>query len=165
MSPTWTHLPWHDLRADQLYDVVKLRQDVFVVEQDCAYPDLDGRDPEALHLLGYDGATLVAYLRLFPPTPHGERRDAVIGRVIVAASHRGTGLGVRLMREGFEQVQLLWGPTPVFVSAQAHLRRFYRGLGYRVCGEGYDEDGIPHLPMRHPGPASVPSIPSMPRSS
>ena len=144
----WTWSRWSELSADAVYRVAKLRQDVFVVEQDCAYPDLDGADPTAWHLLGVDGDELVAYLRAFPPDDR--RADAVIGRVIVAASHRGTGLGQELMRRGFDRVQQAWGPVPVWLSAQAHLQRFYGGLGYAVCGEGYDEDGIPHLPMRHP---------------
>lgn len=116
-----------------------------MVEQACAYPDADGLDPRAWHLLGQE-ETLRAYLRVFAP---GERREeAVIGRVVTAPSVRGTGLGRALMAEGLSRIEGGWGTVPVWLSAQAHLAPFYGGFGFAVCGPGYDEDGIPHLPMR-----------------
>ncbi|MCB9675324.1 MAG: GNAT family N-acetyltransferase [Alphaproteobacteria bacterium] len=142
----WIWTDWSGLTRDALYDLVRLRQAVFVVEQACAYPDLDGRDPEAHHLLGYDADGLVAYLRVFGPGVVGP--DPVIGRVIVAPRARGTGLGHVLMDEGRRRLWALHGEGPVWIGAQARLERFYGALGYRVCGPGYDEDGIPHLPMR-----------------
>lgn len=142
----WQTATFRALTGRALYEVLALRQAVFVVEQDCAYLDADGQDEGALHLLGTDGGVLVAYLRILPP---GEgRADAAIGRVITAASHRGLGLGRALMVQGLTEARRVHGDVPVFVSAQAHLAPFYASLGFVRCGEGYDEDGIPHLPMR-----------------
>lgn len=115
-----------------------------MVEQDCAYLDLDDRDQEALHLCGWDGEALAAYLRVLPP----ERGEASIGRVITAPSHRGRGLGRPLMRRGMQVLRDAHGDVAIHLSAQAHLEGFYRSLGFETVGEGYLEDGIPHLPMR-----------------
>ncbi len=134
------------LDAPTLYRVLALRAAVFVVEQDCAYLDPDGRDADAWHLLGWEADTLAAYLRVFFPTP-GEPA-AHIGRVVVAPTHRGRGLGRAVMREGIRRLEARLGPVPIALSAQAHLRAFYGDLGFEVAGPGYDEDGIPHLPMR-----------------
>ncbi len=150
MSTThWWWGPFPRLRAVDLYAAVQLRQRVFVVEQDCVYLDADGLDPAAMHLLGRsDDGELMAYLRAFGP---GQRRpEAVIGRVVTAPEHRGSGLGTRLMREGLSRAHQEWGPAPVHVSAQAHLEPWYGSLGFVTHGPGYDEDGIPHLQMRRP---------------
>lgn len=144
----WSWSSWRELDRDALYAVMVLRQRVFVVEQDCPYLDADGRDPEALHLLGRQDGALVAYLRAFLPDESGAAR---IGRVVTAPEVRGTGLGRPLMREGLARLHAHAGPCPVVLSAQAHLERFYASLGFAVCGPGYDEDGIPHLPMRREG--------------
>lgn len=140
----WRWLAFPDLDVPTLYAVLRLREQVFVVEQACAYLDADGRDPDAHHLLGDDDHGLVAYLRAFPPDPRGE---AWIGRVVVAARARGRGLGHALMREGLDRVGDAWGPCPVRLSAQAHLEQFYGALGFETTGPAYDEDGIPHVPM------------------
>lgn len=134
-----------DMDAATLYEVLTLRQAVFVVEQDCAYLDADGADVLAHHLLAHDDQGLVGYLRTFAPGV--QRPEAIIGRVIVRADARGTGLGARLMRSAWSALQAQHGPVPVFLSAQAHLEPWYAGLGWVVSGPGYDEDGIPHLPM------------------
>lgn len=130
-----------------VYEVLALRQRVFVVEQTCFYLDADGRDLDAVHLLGREAedGPLVAYLRAFPPDGRG---DAVIGRVVTAPEVRGQGLGRPLMREGIARTWETWGRTPIRISAQAHLASFYGSLGFAVCGPGYDEDGIAHVPMR-----------------
>jgi ElaA protein len=141
----WGWLAWEALDRDLLYAVLALRQRVFVVEQDCPYLDADGRDAAAMHLVGRRDREVAAYLRAFAPDADGVAR---IGRVVTAASVRGTGLGRPLMREGMARVRETWGPGLIHVSAQAHLERFYGSLGFAVCGPGYDEDGIPHLPMR-----------------
>jgi len=139
---SWCERSWEALHRDDLHALARLRQQVFVVEQDCPYPDLDGRDPDAVHLLGFEGDELVAHARLFGPP------RAAIGRVVVARSHRGAGLGRALMVEARQRLERRWGEVPVHVGAQAHLARFYRSLGYRVVGPPYDEDGIEHVPMR-----------------
>lgn len=138
----WT--PFARLGTTELYEVLRLRAEVFVVEQACAYQDLDGLDADAHHLLAQDEHGLVAYLRAFPPSPD----DAVIGRVIVHPRARGAGAGRWLMIEGQRLVHATWGQCGIRLSAQAHLERFYGSLGYRRAGAGYLEDGIPHLPMK-----------------
>lgn len=141
----WRWSTFSELSGEALYAALALRQAVFVVEQDCAYLDADGRDHHAHHLLGWRGGVLVAYLRAFPPG--GFYAEAAIGRVITATSARAEGLGRALMEEGHRRSAATWGPGPIKISAQAYLRRFYESLGYRVVGPAYDEDGIPHLPM------------------
>ncbi|MEO0599899.1 MAG: GNAT family N-acetyltransferase [Myxococcota bacterium] len=133
----------------ELYAILRLRQEVFVVEQDCAYLDADGGDEVAMHLRGYDDDALVAYLRAFPPSEDG---CVHIGRVIVVEAVRGRGLGQALMTRGADLATAKWGPHPIHLSAQAHLEPFYASLGYVATGPGYLEDGIPHLPMRRPQP-------------
>jgi ElaA protein len=142
--PTWTWRPFDGLSPREVYALLALRQTVFVVEQRCAYLDADGRDPEAHHLLGWRDDTLVAALRAFPPDHTGV---VWIGRVVTAPAVRGTGLGRPLMREGLRRAKETFGPAAVRISAQAHLEGFYASVGFAVCGPGYLEDGIPHLPM------------------
>ncbi len=132
--------------AVELYALLKLRVDVFVVEQDCAYPELDGKDEKALHLrLLIDGKT-AAYARLYRPDGEPPR----IGRVIVAPDHRGKGLGEVLMREAIRACEAHFPGTPIALSAQSHLERFYRALGFSPTSEEYVEDGIPHIDMLRP---------------
>ncbi|MCO4746045.1 MAG: GNAT family N-acetyltransferase [Proteobacteria bacterium] len=143
----WSCLSFDELDVRTLYDLLALRQEVFVVEQDCPYLDADGFDQSAMHLLGHDDdGELVAYCRLFEPG--FTYTEACIGRVVTSAKIRGKGLGRPLMRQAMGEVARLWGSVPVKLSAQAHLEPYYSSLGFRVCGEGYLEDGIPHLPMR-----------------
>lgn len=144
----WSWVPWRELDRDTLYEVLALREEVFVVEQACPYLDADGRDPLAHHLLGRREGRLVAYLRAFAPGVL--REEGVIGRVVTSPRVRGTGLGRPLMREGLARAEATWGPHPVWLSAQAHLAGYYGSVGFAVCGEGYLEDGIPHVPMRRP---------------
>ncbi|MGK0359536.1 MAG: ElaA protein [Bradymonadia bacterium] len=146
MQPTrWHWTRFSGLDAPALYRVVALREAVFVVEQNCAYLDCDGLDLQAWHLLGWRGATLVAYLRVLPPDLVYPDKQA-IGRVVVAPQARGTGLGADLMREGIRRAEAL-GPEPIKISAQAYLEDWYGRLGFVTSGAGYLEDGIPHLPM------------------
>lgn len=151
---TWRWLSFEALALSELYQVVRLREEVFVVEQDCVYLDADGRDPEAQHLLGHRQGALVAYLRAFGPA--GPGGEASLGRVVVARSARGAGLGSELMRRGMAHTWRAWGACPIHLSAQAHLAEFYGALGYQITGPGYLEDGIPHLPMSCPAPAQLP---------
>jgi len=132
--------------AVELYALMKLRVDVFVVEQDCAYPELDGRDEEALHLRLLIGGETAAYARLFRPEGEPPR----IGRVIVAPGHRGKGLGEVLMREAIRACETHFPGAPIALSAQSHLERFYRSLGFSPTSEEYVEDGIAHIDMLRP---------------
>lgn len=146
----WRALGFEALSVQQLYALLRLRSEIFVVEQRCAYLDPDGKDlhPQALHLLGYDGEVLAASVRILPP---GLGYDCPsIGRVVVAASHRGTGLGHVLMREALSQVFQHWPGSEVQLGAQAHLADFYAAHGFAVASPVYDEDGIPHVTMRRP---------------
>ncbi len=133
------------LTATELYELLKLRSEVFVVEQQCVYLDLDGKDAKALHLLGYDAGELAAYTRLFAPGDYFE--EASIGRVAVSQRHRGKGLGREIMVASLQALETRFGPVEIALSAQAYLRRFYEDLGFAVEGSEYLEDGIPHIHM------------------
>lgn len=151
MTPRWAWYAWADLTPDVLYAFLRLRSAAFVVEQDCVFPEMDGRDPRCEHLCGWNGAELAAYLRLVPP---GVRTPEVaLGRVVVAASARGRGLGRAAMQEGLARCAQRYPGQPVKVSAQRHLEDFYASLGFASVGTPYDEDGILHVDMvRVPGP-------------
>ncbi|BCJ89550.1 acetyltransferase [Terrihabitans soli] len=147
-------ISWHLLRlkamsGPDVYDMLALRQAVFMLEQSIPVLDADGRDIDALHLCGRGAEGLLAYARIFAP---GEDHDEVkIGRVVVAASVRGQGLGRELMEQALDCAADLAPDAPVLVSAQAHLAAFYESLGFTVDGEIYDDHGVPHVDMvRYP---------------
>jgi ElaA protein len=141
----WEALSFSELDTSTLYKMMELRQEVFVVEQDCPYMDADGDDLFAIHLMGWKGEQLVAYLRMFEPSK--KYVEASIGRVVTSPSVRGEGLGIDVMKRGIDYAHTNFVGTPIRISAQTRLRRFYENLGFEVVGEGYLEDGIPHLPM------------------
>jgi ElaA protein len=134
------------LSGREVHDLLKLRQDVFVVEQDCAFGEIDGKDPVALHyfLLSRSGE-IAGALRLFAGS--GADRPSRIGRVVIAPQYRGLKLGQRLMRDGIEKARKLAPEAPVHLSAQAHLERFYGVFGFTTVSEIYLEDDIPHIDM------------------
>ena len=145
MTLRWTWHTWQQLTPDVLYAFLRLRSAIFVVEQDCVFPEMDGRDPHCEHLCGWNGKELVVYLRLVPP---GVRTPEVaLGRVVVARQARGTGLGRAVMLEGLKRCSERYPGQPVKVSAQQHLEKFYNGLGFVTVGSPYDEDGIMHVDM------------------
>jgi ElaA protein len=143
----WLCRSHRDLSAGELYACLRLRSDVFVVEQRCIYPDVDGQDldGETRHLMAWRDSELVAYLRVLEPAPNKGR--VVIGRVVTAAAARGTGLGHALVERGLAECRRLWPGTDVYLSAQAHLQEFYERHGFIAVGGPYDEDGIPHIGM------------------
>ncbi|WP_245566217.1 GNAT family N-acetyltransferase [Stappia stellulata] len=146
LAALWAGLD--DLSPGRIHALFRLRVDIFVVEQDCPYAEIDGRDPDADHLLlETDAGTLVACLRLLPPDPDGAPR---LGRIATAPDWRGLGLASGLVKAGIERARARWPARPVDLSAQAHLQRFYAGLGFKPVSEIYDEDGIPHIDMRRP---------------
>lgn len=150
--PTFHRVPWADLGRDDLYDLVVLRQRVFVVEQRCAFLDADGLDRLAVHVLARaESGALVACARVFAAGV--TRADAVVGRVVTAPEVRGEGLGRAIMRESVAVAEALSPGAPVYLGAQAHLERFYGSLGFVACTALYDEDGIPHVGMRRPAGA------------
>lgn len=131
--------------AASLYAVLRFRQDVFIVEQNSAYPDLDGLDPVCRHLLVTDGeGRLAAYLRA-----RGAEGDdaAFIGRIVVGQDWRGTGLGRRLIAEGLSFMERNFSGQAIEIGAQQHLAGFYAGFGFVAEGEPYDDGGIPHVTM------------------
>ena len=137
----WYERTFDELTSAQLYAIMALRQQVFVVEQACAYQDADGVDPVSRHLWAEVAERIHAYLRIVPAGV--KFAEVSIGRVIVAPEARGTGLGRELMRRGLASA----GAVPVRIGAQAHLERFYGELGFVRASEPYDEDGIPLLEM------------------
>ncbi len=146
---TWNVTPFAELRVEELYELLTLRQLVFCVEQSCVYLDCDGKDPAALHLLGRDAAgRLVAYARLLPPGVSFV--EPAIGRVVSHPDRRRTGLGRELMREAIARTRAAFGPQAIRIGAQVYLRRFYEELGFLTAGPTYDEDGIPHVEMQLP---------------
>ncbi|MGB5238460.1 MAG: GNAT family N-acetyltransferase [Flavobacteriaceae bacterium] len=135
-----------ELSKLELYELLRLRAEVFVVEQQCAYQDLDGKDVKALHILGKKkGEELVAYARVFEPGFYFEQ--ASIGRIVVAPGHRAERLGKKIVLAAEKAIIQFYDGETVKLSAQSYLKRFYNELGYRSIGEEYLEDGIPHIAM------------------
>ena len=148
MDITWLDKHHRELTTAELYALLALRCAVFVVEQQCAYLDVDGDDLQGdnRHLLGMHNNQLVAYARLLTPADVGS--PVKIGRVIVSDSVRGARLGNRLMAEALASCQHHWPGRDLFLSAQAHLQAFYGQHGFVAIGETYLEDGIPHIDMQ-----------------
>ena len=141
----WDCLKFHELTAAQLYEILALRSAVFVVEQNCVYQDPDGYDPNALHLMGHRDNNLLCYTRLLAPGVKYE--GASIGRVITNTAARGTGLGKQLMTESIKACENHWPGSPISISAQQYLEKFYFELGFKAETDPYMEDGIPHIKM------------------
>nr|WP_281502523.1 GNAT family N-acetyltransferase [Arenibacter sp. F20364] len=136
---------FQELDAQELYDILQLRSEVFVVEQDCVYQDMDYKDQLALHIIGYKKKRIVAYTRVFKPGYYF--KEASIGRVVVRKSERQYGYGLEIMKVSIETIHINFGPTPIYISAQKYLTKFYTSLGFNIVGEEYLEDGIPHVGM------------------
>ncbi len=141
----WTHKKFDELTVMELYDILQLRNEVFAVEQNCVYPDMDYKDQPSVHLMGRKDNKLVAYTRIIPagiayPEPS-------IGRVVTSSGVRRTGTGRELMRRSIQLVHALYGEQPVRIGAQLYLREFYASLGFRQTSEIYLEDGIEHIEM------------------
>lgn len=134
-----------ELTKDQLYALLQLRSEVFVVEQDCVYQDIDGKDQKAIHILGYKDDKLIAYTRLFKPGDYFEQ--ASIGRVVVAKNQRLHQYGYDIMKASIRAMKDHFNETTIKISAQSYLKKFYNNLGFNQVGEEYLEDGIPHIAM------------------
>jgi ElaA protein len=145
--PAWICKPHAELTLAELYALLRLRSEVFVVEQNCVFLDMDGKDlhGQTEHLMAWQDGALLAYCRLLEPAANGGQ--AIIGRVITAAAARGTGLGHELMRRAKAEVARLWPGQPVYLGAQARLKGYYGGHGFVPVTEEYIEDGIPHVGM------------------
>lgn len=139
-------LRFSELSAQQMYDILQLRSEVFVVEQDCVYQDIDGHDDAAYHVLFYDDTSLVAYSRILPPGAYFD--ELSIGRVIVKGTHRSQKLGHELMKVSITFSLHAFPKSIIKISAQQYLIKFYESHGFVITGDGYLEDGIPHIAMK-----------------
>lgn len=149
---TWQSKPYAELSLDELYELLRLRAEVFVIEQNCVYLDPDGKDrhPQALHLFGRDAdGTLAAYLRILPPGLSFPQVS--FGRVLTAASHRGRGVGGPMLEAALREIERVWPGADIQIGAQAHLLGYYGRYGFEPSSEPYDEDGIPHVDLLRPG--------------
>jgi ElaA protein len=148
LNPQWTFRAFQKLSVDQLFEILQLRVDVFVVEQQCAYRELDEYDRHSgtRHLSGHDAlGQLVAYARLLPP---GLRYPEVnLGRFVVRADSRKQGIGHQLLQTALQKISGCWPQTPIRVSAQDYLQAFYAQYGFIRVSDMYLEDGIPHVEM------------------
>lgn len=136
-------LYFNDLSLQQLYALLTLRAEVFVVEQNCPYLDPDGQDTGALHVLGYEDAQLAAYARVYVPEPG----VAAIGRVAVGKEFRGRGYGRQLMQAAMDAAAASFNAAVIRISAQRYLERFYESMGFQITSAPYLEDNIPHIGM------------------
>jgi ElaA protein len=145
LTPEFKIKPFAALSAGEVYQVLQLRSEVFVVEQNCVYQDIDGKDAKALHLMGTAEGKIVAYARLFAP---GQYFDAAsIGRVVVSPQYRAHKFGHLLMKEAIAGIKTHFNATEITISAQLYLKKFYEGHGFVQQGEPYLEDDIPHIRM------------------
>ena len=134
-----------NLSTQELYDILQLRSEVFVVEQNCVYQDIDNKDQKALHVIGYKKDRVVAYTRIFKP---GDYFDlASISRVVVAEDERENKYGYVIMEASIKVVKEEFQEATIKISAQCYLKKFYNNLGFKQVGEEYLEDGIPHIAM------------------
>lgn len=145
MTIKWICKKFHELTVDELYELLRLRSEVFVVEQNCVFLDMDNKDQKCDHLLGWIGEDLAASVRIVPAGV--SYTEPSIGRVVTSPKYRRTGLGKLLMEEAIQVTIQLHGNQPIRIGAQLYLRNFYSSLGFDAVGEIYMEDGIEHIEM------------------
>jgi ElaA protein len=141
----WSLKKFDELSVDELYSILQLRNIVFAVEQNCVYPDMDDKDQVSYHLTCTDHNKLAAYTRIIPPGI--VYKEPSIGRVVTAPAYRGAGIGKQLMDRSIETCEKLFGKTPIRISAQTYLIKFYTDLGFQTEGDPYIEDSIQHIAM------------------
>lgn len=142
---SWQCKPFSDLTSAELYAILRLRNEVFVVEQNCVFQDADNMDPHCYHFMGWIGNELAAYTRL---VPKGAAYDyPSIGRVVTSPKYRGRSVGKELMQQSIAKCYELFGMRTIKIGAQLYLKNFYENLGFVQSGEVYDEDGIDHIHM------------------
>ena len=134
-----------DLTVTELYDLLRLRSVIFVLEQKCIYVDTDGNDQKSLHVLGYKKKKLVAYARIVPPGTIF--KTVSIGRVVVDEKYRGKEIGYLLMEKSIQETIKKYKPAVISISAQTHLEKFYNRLGFKAIGKTYLDCDIPHITM------------------
>ena len=145
MQIQWLLKKFDELTLHELYAILQLRNEVFVVEQHCVFQDADDKDQNAHHLLGFHNKRLVAYTRLLPA---GESyAEASIGRVVTSPTVRASGTGKELMNRSVEKLYEVYGKQPIKIGAQLYLKKFYESFGFNQCSDIYLEDGIDHILM------------------
>ncbi|RYG16361.1 MAG: GNAT family N-acetyltransferase [Chitinophagaceae bacterium] len=149
MELKFTVKAFNELSITELYQILSLRNEVFIVEQQCPYLDIDGKDTKAHHVIGYDGDNIAVYARVLPQGVSYE--EVSIGRVITANNYRGLGLGKKLMEASFGVCNAKFQGVPIRIGAQHYLLAFYESLGFKQIGDPYDEDGILHVDMIRKG--------------
>jgi ElaA protein len=145
MQLNWVFKKFDDLSAAELYSIMQLRNEVFVVEQSCVYQDADDKDQLSMHLCGWNGTKLVAYTRIIPQGI--SYTEASIGRVVTSPAYRNTGAGKQLMRESISRCFSQYNCTAIKIGAQVYLTAFYQSFGFIPCSTEYLEDNIPHIEM------------------
>jgi ElaA protein len=145
MNVTWYCKAFDSLTPVELYSILQLRNEVFVVEQNCVYQDCDDKDQQSYHFMGWQQNKLVAYTRLIPGGV--AFAEISIGRVVTSRSIRGTKIGKQLMQRSIEKLHELFGKIPIKIGAQLYLKGFYESLGFIKCSDLYLEDGIEHIKM------------------
>lgn len=141
----WSCKKFNELSPYELYAILQLRNEVFVVEQNCIFQDADNKDQSSFHLTGWHNQLLVAYTRIVPPGLTYEQ--ASIGRVVIAQNARRNGMGKLLMQKSIEELYRLFGKVPIRIGAQLYLKQFYESLKFQQRSDVYIEDGIEHIEM------------------
>jgi ElaA protein len=147
MNITWYHKHFNDLSSTELYQILQLRNEVFIVEQNCPFQDLDDKDFKCFHLIGFDtdSQKIMAYTRIVPASVSYE--EVSIGRVVTSPQARGGGIGKKLMQKSIELLEELYGGVSIKIGAQYYLKKFYESFGFQQVEEIYLEDGIEHILM------------------
>jgi ElaA protein len=145
MQLNWILKKFEELTPSELYKIMQLRNEVFVVEQNCVYQDADDKDQASLHFCGWDGDKLIAYTRIIPQGI--SYTEASIGRVVTSPAYRNTGVGRQLMEESIDRAFSQFNCMQIKIGAQVYLTKFYQSLGFVQSSEEYLEDNIPHIEM------------------
>ncbi len=145
MPTQWICKSFDQLSVNELYAILRLRIEVFIVEQNCVFQDADDKDQKSYHFMGWIGDELAAYTRLVPKDISYDKPS--IGRVVTSPKYRRSGIGKELMIKSIESAYKLWGKQPIQIGAQIYLQKFYESLGFIVSGPIYLEDGIEHVEM------------------
>lgn len=145
MTLNWTYKKFNELSVDELYLIMQLRNEVFVLEQNCPYQDADNKDQQSFHLAGWEDKKLVAYVRIIPPGIC--YTEPSIGRVVTSPAYRRTGAGRELMNKAIEKTLTQFNTNAIKIGAQLYLKKFYESLGFIQSSEEYLEDNIPHIEM------------------
>jgi ElaA protein len=142
---TWLCKKFDDLTPRELYAILQLRNEVFVVEQNCVFQDADNKDQYCYHLMGWQENDLVAYSRIIPPEI--SYSESSIGRIVTSPKARGNGIGRELVKQSIEELYILFGKIPIKIGAQMYLQKFYGSFGFKQTSDIYLEDDIPHIEM------------------